>query len=264
MNHLLKKQISWILITGTLFTCFYWLFRLAIPGAAFEFATSITAIIMSGLLSGRYVARLGYNTSPHTSNLVLVVLIGLVIIGLMGMGWLISKMIGNTQFHHFFFTILLLFLVNGLVAAIISLVRNRIKTTLRLTQTALAQSKTELQLLQSQMSPHFLFNTLNNLYGLSLSEHYKVPELLLKLSDLLRYSVYEAKEIFVPLQDEVNYLKNYIEFEKIRLGDRLSLTLQLQEVNDKSVHIAPLLWIVFVENAKLFSKRKGFPKKSEF
>jgi LytS/YehU family sensor histidine kinase len=65
----------------------------------------------------------------------------------------------------------------------------------------------------------------------------------------LRYSVYEAKEELVLLSDEINYLKNYIAFEKIRLGERLSLKAELSQAGDSSVRIAPMLLIVFVENA---------------
>jgi hypothetical protein len=76
---------------------------------------------------------------------------------------------------------------------------------------AAGKSQAELKLLQAQLSPHFLFNTLNNLYGLSITQPDKLPPLLLKLSDLLRYSVYGASEDKVSLQSEIDYLKHYIE-----------------------------------------------------
>jgi LytS/YehU family sensor histidine kinase len=114
---------------------------------------------------------------------------------------------------------------------------------------AAAQSKGELQLLQSQLSPHFLFNTLNNLYGLSITQHEKIPSLLLRLSELLRYSVYEAGEAYVPLKMELDYINNYIEFEKIRMGDRLVLTTEIQSLSTNDILIPPMLLIVFVENA---------------
>ena len=114
-------------------------------------------------------------------------------------------------------------------------------------------SKSELQLLQSQLSPHFLFNTLNNLYGISISQHEKMPNLLLKLSELLRYSVYEAKELFVPLKDEITYINNYIDFEKIRIGDRLVINISMAEISEE-IKIAPMILIVFIENAFKHSK----------
>lgn len=111
-----------------------------------------------------------------------------------------------------------------------------------------AQTQSELRLLQSQLSPHFLFNTLNNLYGISITRHQEMPGLLLKLSELLRYSVYEAKEQFVPLRDEIDYINNYLTFEKIRIGERLHLTVDFP-ASVENILIAPMLLIVFVENA---------------
>ena len=116
------------------------------------------------------------------------------------------------------------------------------------------QKESELRLLLSQLSPHFLFNTLNNIYGISLSQQQRVPKLLLKLSELLRYSVYETREEFIPLKNELLYLQNYIDFEKIQNGDRLVLKLAIEENPDDQVRIAPMLLIVFVENAFKYSK----------
>lgn len=111
------------------------------------------------------------------------------------------------------------------------------------------QRKSELDLLLSQLSPHFLFNTLNNLYGLSLKKHAQMPELILKLSDLLRYSVYDAKKIYVPLTTELAYIDNYIELAQTNIGNRLILHTDIAPVTDNSIRIAPMLLIVFVENA---------------
>lgn len=142
------------------------------------------------------------------------------------------------------FTSTLLAILVALTGTAFSLVsRNKIQAT----ESMALVSQSELQLLQSQLSPHFLFNTLNNLYGLSLVKDDKLPGLLLKLSELLRYSVYQSSNTFVPLNEELSYIKNYIEFEKIRLEDRLSLFLDLEE--SEQVSIAPMLLIVFVENA---------------
>ncbi len=142
------------------------------------------------------------------------------------------------------------FIVLGCTIGIaLQLFAGSIAMKLRRAQAQATQSQSELQLLQSQISPHFLFNTLNNMYGIALTEHQKIPPLLLKLSDLLRYSVYEAKERLVPLMHEIDYLINYIEFEKIRVGDRLELNCQLEAVTDERIRIAPMLLIVYVENA---------------
>jgi LytS/YehU family sensor histidine kinase len=110
------------------------------------------------------------------------------------------------------------------------------------------QKESELSLLLSQLSPHFLFNTMNNLYGLAITQHEKIPGLLLKLSDLLRYAVYETRQEFVSLNEELDYIRNYIELERIRIDEGLSLTVQLDNTSN-GIRIAPMLLIIFVENA---------------
>ena len=85
------------------------------------------------------------------------------------------------------------------------------------------EKEAELKLLKAQLNPHFLFNTLNNLYGLSVVKSDKLPALMLKLSDLLRYSLYDTKETFVPLEKEIRYLENYMSLEKIRLEDKTDI-----------------------------------------
>ena len=107
----------------------------------------------------------------------------------------------------------------------------------------------ELEFLKSQISPHFLFNTMNNLYGLSVVKSDTLPPLMLQLSDLLRYSLYETNQTFVPLEKEINYIKNYIDLEKIRIGDKLELSVNINEANSSHVKIAPIILIVFVENS---------------
>jgi LytS/YehU family sensor histidine kinase len=106
----------------------------------------------------------------------------------------------------------------------------------------------ELKLLKAQLDPHFLFNTLNNLYGLSVMKSDKLPGLMLKLSDLLRYSLYETKETFVSLEKEIQYLENYMSLEQIRLENTTDIKL-FKTGNLSSKKIAPMLFIIFVENA---------------
>lgn len=121
-------------------------------------------------------------------------------------------------------------------------------------ETAQRQKESELSLLLSQLRPHFLFNTLNNLYGLSLSEHEKLPKLLLKLSELLRYSLYETGAPFVPLRSEIQYLLNYIEFEQIRQGERMQVIENLSSIESGHWLVPPMILITFVENAVKHSK----------
>lgn len=109
-------------------------------------------------------------------------------------------------------------------------------------------TETELKFLKSQINPHFLFNTLNSLYALSLQKSDSTPELILKLSDILRYVLYDSTENKVPLDKEINYLKSYLDLEQIRYGNRVDIQLEIEgQVAGKE--IAPLLFIPFVENS---------------
>lgn len=105
----------------------------------------------------------------------------------------------------------------------------------------------ELKLLKAQLNPHFLFNTLNNLYGLSVIKSDNLPNLMLKLSDLLRYSLYETKMEFVSLEKEIQHLENYIALEEIRLENSVQINFSKSE-STSSIMIAPMLLMVFVEN----------------
>jgi len=108
----------------------------------------------------------------------------------------------------------------------------------------------ELKLLKGQLNPHFLFNTLNNLYGLSVIKSDKLPPLMLQLSDMLRYSLYETKEKFVPLKKEIDYLQNYISLESIRLEDEVDIHfIKSGDWDNSTLRIAPMVLIVFIENA---------------
>jgi sensor histidine kinase YesM len=109
--------------------------------------------------------------------------------------------------------------------------------------------KLELDNLKAQISPHFLFNTMNNFYGLAVDNSNKLPNLMIKLSDLLRYSLYETKNDLVPVSKEINYVKNYIELEKIRLESTLDLEFDSTVAENEDAGISPLILMVFIENA---------------
>jgi hypothetical protein len=107
----------------------------------------------------------------------------------------------------------------------------------------------EVNNLKSQIAPHFLFNTLNNLYGLAVDKSDKLPGLMLRLSDLLRHSLYETQKPLVPIHKEMAVLNSYIELERIRLEDNLKLCFNNAVPNHSTYEIAPLILIVFIENA---------------
>ena len=253
-----QKTGVWILLGCVIFAFFRWIFGVAVPEIALEFSLGTTFILISGLMVGRALTVMAIRSNALTDwPRTITVLILFIVAGFVAIAFLLNAMIQETTLFRFAITILLLFLVNAAIGAIIKVIRHRYQTKIESAHAAMAQSKSELQLLQAQLSPHFLFNTLNNLYGLSLTDPTRVPALLLKLSELLRYSVYDVKDMFVPLQYEVDYIRNYIEFEKLRLGERLKLSLQLDPVSEGDCKIPPLMLIVFVENAFKHSRKTG-------
>lgn len=106
----------------------------------------------------------------------------------------------------------------------------------------------ELKLLKSQINPHFLFNTLNNLYVLTLNSSEKAPEMIYKLSELMSYMLYESNQREVPLENEVRYIENYIALERLRYDARIDISLHIYD-DIKGIFIAPLLILPFVENS---------------
>lgn len=112
----------------------------------------------------------------------------------------------------------------------------------------LEKVQAELSYLKLQINPHFLFNTLNNIYSLASIQSPKTPEAVLKLSDIMRYVTQDAQADWVTVQQEIQYLRSYIELQQMRSNDKLHLLFETDE--DFSSHtIAPLLLISFVENA---------------
>ncbi|MEM6346393.1 MAG: histidine kinase [Bacteroidota bacterium] len=111
----------------------------------------------------------------------------------------------------------------------------------------LNQTNTELALLKSQINPHFFFNTLNNLYGLVVEKSDQAPEVVLKLSDMMRYTIYEGKKDLVKLADEIAYLKAYIDLHKIRYQKKVDIHFDAKANGE--IKVAPLLFIILLENA---------------
>jgi LytS/YehU family sensor histidine kinase len=114
-------------------------------------------------------------------------------------------------------------------------------------QLAKEKTKAELQLLKAQIHPHFLFNTLNNLYFFTLTNSTKAPEMIQKLCGLLHYILNECNQPLVGLDREIKMIRDYMALEKVRYGDQLQMSIELPD-NDSGKMIAPLLLIPFVEN----------------
>ena len=107
---------------------------------------------------------------------------------------------------------------------------------------------TELQFLKAQINPHFLFNTLNNLYFLAFTQSPNTPEVVAKLSQMMRYMIYESNHPKVPLSKEIEYMQNYISLEKLRLEENFPVSFEVQG-NPDAARITPLILITFLENA---------------
>ena len=116
----------------------------------------------------------------------------------------------------------------------------------------------ELQFLKAQMHPHFLFNTLNNLYALTLKKSDQAPDVVLKISSILDYILYQCNGERVDLEKEIKLVKDYIELEKLRCGDRCDVNFSINGSVD-SMQIMPLIFLPFVENAF----KHGVAKNSE-
>lgn len=118
----------------------------------------------------------------------------------------------------------------------------------------------ELQALKAQINPHFLFNTLNNIYSHSLEKSPQTPQMILKLSSLMSYILYDCHEKYVPLTNELEFIRNYIELEKLRFEDFIDVQLYIDEQYTTS-KIIPLLLIPFIENAFKHGGSKGSNKR---
>ncbi|MEX0965680.1 MAG: histidine kinase [Bacteroidia bacterium] len=117
----------------------------------------------------------------------------------------------------------------------------------RLKNIELEKAKAEVKFLRAQLNPHFLFNTLNNLYALALQQSAKTPDMILKLAGLMEYIMYSSQQESVSLEKEISFLENYIALEKLRLPVDSKIRFNIQgKINGQG--IAPLLFLPFVEN----------------
>ncbi|WP_296355688.1 sensor histidine kinase [Winogradskyella sp.] len=109
------------------------------------------------------------------------------------------------------------------------------------------QLRTELNFLKSQIQPHFFFNTLNNLYALAIKKSDDAPRVILKLSDMMQYVLYDVNSPKVSLLQEIKHIDNYIDIEKMRFNDRINSEMNITgEIED--IQVPPLLFLSFVEN----------------
>ncbi len=208
-------------------------------------------LIPKYLLTKKYVlfALYSFYTLVFSSYIIVLVLYGCLIFLL---SFNISVMPPMSK--NFFFILILVFLVSGMVS-FITLLNNNFKTISKnkelqnkILETQLQLKEQELHYLKMQIHPHFLFNTLNTIYGFALKQSVQTPDIILKLSNLLDYILYQVNKPWVSLREEVMHIKEYIELEKIRFKDTLRVVFVSDEIDEK-IRIAPMLLIPFVENA---------------
>ena len=106
----------------------------------------------------------------------------------------------------------------------------------------------ELRFLKAQINPHFLFNTLNNLYYLAFTNSPNTTEVIAKLSQMMRYMIYDSNHLSVPLDKEIEYIENYISLEKLRLNEEVPIDFKVEGMTG-GLRIVPLVLITFLENA---------------
>lgn len=141
-----------------------------------------------------------------------------------------------------------LFLLIFTVGTCISVIQRWLQTEQNRKETENEKLNTELSFLKSQVNPHFFFNTLNNIYSLAVVRSEKTAPAVMKLSSIMRYILTETQRDLVPLQNEVDFTNNFIDLQKVRLTDKVTLDFSTEGPADNLL-VAPLLFIPFVENA---------------
>lgn len=144
---------------------------------------------------------------------------------------------------------LVLFVFAVALAAVIHMGRNWHHAELRRQQAELKQTEAELQSLRNQINPHFLLNTLNNIYALIAFNTEKAQQAVQDLSKLLRHLLYENKETFTELAKEIEFLRNYVALMQIRLSSNVDLVFETHLPENGSIRIAPLIFVSLIENA---------------
>lgn len=144
--------------------------------------------------------------------------------------------------------ILLMFLTFSLMIPIVYLLNDRFKQKEHIAHLHQETLKAELNLLKSQINPHFFFNTLNNLYGLAVEKSELTQDVIYKLSQMMRFTIYEGRKNTVSVKDEVAYLENFIELNLIRYKNPLDINFE-QHIENPEQRIPPLLFINLLENA---------------
>lgn len=254
VKYALVHTAYWVLITGFfLYEKRYLLYKAGLP--YFAACVIIRVALLIGiaylnlhyflpryLLTGRYVRYFGLVFASILGYLLVqafydFILYGFVIAPTLNRNWV------ETLSYNFFSTLWYLGLMVPLKLSIDWYEQQRL-----LQRIVVEKLQAEVNFLRSQVNPHFLFNILNNLYALTLKKSDLAPDMVLKLSDMMEYMLYDSDDARVPLEKEISYLQNYIELERIQCGNQSDIALHING-NPNGQQIAPLLLLPLVENA---------------
>lgn len=188
----------------------------------------------------------------YTTYTLLATLTGTVCLFMINFFWICPEGYGNegVDYTDFLYSFAIN-MVSTITIFSLFLMRQYSREVQRRNEAQLLLNEMNVKYLHAQLNPHFFFNMFNNLYGVSLTEPDRVPGLILKLSDLMRYQLENGNKSTVTLREEISHIENYIGIEKERVGKRCEIILEFPD-NDPALHqygIAPLLLVTLVENA---------------
>ncbi|MBK0401891.1 sensor histidine kinase [Adhaeribacter sp. BT258] len=142
---------------------------------------------------------------------------------------------------------IIIFVFVVVIGLAIQVIKQREATEKRALQAETDRANAELSYLKAQINPHFLFNTLNNIYSLSVDQHPETPASIMRLSNIMRYLTDDASKDFVPLEEEINCIRDYIDLQKLRLYKNMTVDFSVTG-NIKDKQIAPLILMTYIEN----------------
>ena len=267
----IMEQVS-IALGALLFYAFYFGITISNLGPAFTFGIFLLPVtigmvnVFSFYLIPKYLFTQRYFWfSLYTFYSIIISIFLIALSAFYGFIYINSLESLGTEFmltKNFYLIIVAVYIV-VLLSSLFSAYRESYKVHLKNQELQYALLNGELQLKQEELSflkmqihPHFLFNTLNTIYGSAITKSPETPELILKLSNLLDYILYQTKKSQVPLQDEINHLKDYLALEKLRHGKRLRIISSFPEETNQLM-VAPMLFLPLVENSFKHGKSQG-------
>lgn len=268
-KHIILKLIArialhilfWLIVL--LFFTYFFGFGSDIEGFGFSFALFVLPITIAITYVSIYNLIPNFLLKKHYKKFVLYAIYTLIISAYLiaisifyGLIYLSEARFSNMSItsKNFIFILVGVYLV-VLMVSVFKLLRLQVKATekssaleQKILATQLKLKEQELQYLKMQIQPHFLFNTLNTMYGFALKKADETPEMILKLSNLLDYLLYQVDKPFVALSEEIKHLEDYLELEKMRFNDTLLVNFE-KEMDNPDLKVAPMLFLPFIENS---------------